>query len=585
MSAEKSNDSTDLLNFPSDSFLGTLTASFPLEWQGFFGVLNAYSPNPVQNASLWLKQKQTSSKNSEIPPNYSILFEHLTQDFPVVVKKDIYFKPKIILFPLHLQRNIASFILSNSASIPLECLKKLVKKLEELKEDFYRGCSSTLRKLLKVKIRECEREKESSLQEERAQFYVNVITEESKKRFLGLCEEINKKNLCNDTEYASGTRWISLEDETEEKMKQKQDIASGITNSFPTETGEGVLEFELVEKWDEKKNIEDEKMDIDVAENFQRNILNQKTTENEITIDPSPSKKSKMEEETKSSQLVVPSAPAKFEVAHEQPVITNEFKTKIAPLHNLIQALESQEAVKATNCLDGLNIFCELSSFEIENISNIIKLEDLNDQTIASLCQSFASLESEPSYMHGCAFASHFILPRLQKIEQTASRLLTVSVTTFCKKYPKAVSEGLFIRLLADLSFSSFQADIISKTLKDMPNQDASKYLLELLLKAQNLSQCCLNEDKVLVMQTIIDGKPVLDDSLFKDYISVLQENSVTMAKSLKFAKLLLATIKNYSAQVVFHKEVMEAILQRNETFLKKAGHAALKKTLATVQL
>lgn len=577
MSSKKRNSSTELLDFPSDSFLETLIASFPSEWQGFFGALNASSPNPVQNACFWLNQKQTSSKDSKIPPNFSILFEHLTQDFPVVVKDNLYFKPKLTLLPLHLQRNLFSFLLSKSASIPLDLLKVLVTKLDEFKDNL-EGWSSTLGKLLKVKIKQLEREADSSLCEERAMFYVNVMTDQSKERFLGLCEEINNRHPCNDKEYPSEAKWISLDDETEEKVNEKQDTNPGMIISMPMDNGEGISDLKLVEIWDEK-------MEVDVTQNFERDILNQKTSENEITKALSPSKKAKIEDEAEEMKRSHP-APTKFEVAPEQPVITNEFKAKIAPLDNLIQALESSEAVKATTCIDALNIFCELSHFEIENISNIVKLEDLSDQTIASLCQNFASLESEPSYMHACAFASHFILLRLQKLEQMASRVITATVLSFSKKYPKAVCEGLFIRLLTDLSFSSLQADIISKALKDMPNQDASKYLLESLLKAQHSSEQkgSWNEDTVLVLQTIIDSKPVLDDSLFKGYISALQENSVAMVKSLKFAKLLLATINNYSTQIVYHREVIEAILQSNGTFLKKAGLVALKKTLAKVQ-
>lgn len=76
----------------------------------------------------------------------------------------------------------------------------------------------------------------------------------------------------------------------------------------------------------------------------------------------------------------------------------------------------------------------------------------------------------------------------------------------------------------------------------------------------------------------MVDSKPEFSGNLFSIFARVLELQSPHLSKSLKFAKMLLAVMKTYGQLVSAHYSTFLYILEVNDTFLKKAGLAALQK-------
>ena len=86
------------------------------------------------------------------------------------------------------------------------------------------------------------------------------------------------------------------------------------------------------------------------------------------------------------------------------------------------------------------------------------------------------------------------------------------------------------------------------------------------------------SENTVSVVQTMVDLKLEFSGNFFGVFAGVLELQSCHLSKSLKFAKMLLAVIRTYGKLVSAHYGTFLHILEVNDTFLKKAGLAALQK-------
>lgn len=522
------------------NFICKLISSFPTENQGVLGNLNSRSCN--NNTFKWILEQ-----NSEFC--WVIFVNHLTKDFPIVVHNNLHFKPKLLLFPLHLQRNIVSMILENVCLITIEALQELDETMDEWKGHLDEWME-TMHKLLKVKIKELENEK--SVNE--SVVYVDVITEKSKTQFNKLCEKFRS---CNNVEVASQISW-SLIDSTRKECT----LADEHVNSDDS--------LELIPNLNDEED-EFAAMDVDVQ------IVNPCVQEVLSTTFTTQGDKNN------SNQL--PEPPADLDMDEIIDEDNFALHTKLKPLQEFIQELSSTEKLaQDNNALQSrLQVFNELSSTEMEQACVFLQLSSLSSEnTVAVLCQAFVKVEPEPSYQNTNIFALKCVLPCLQKLESSVSRLLGNGVKMFCEKYPTTSCNSLFIQLLVNPSFNSFQADIICKIIKDKFNSDCINRLFGLILDTPNSAEggeFYWSEDIVTVLQTIIDSKANLDKELLDTkYVDTLKVNATVLSKSLKFTKLVLATIRKYGSLVSVHKQSFISILDRNETFLKKAGMASLKK-------
>ena len=577
-----STDEKKLIDFPPENLLEVLISSIPKEWRGVFTALDSESL-PVQAATFWLRKKSSNKKLSEIPPNWDNFIDHLLSDFPVVLKDKLFFRPKILLLPLNIQRNTLGFICHHSCSIPLETLDKLVQRLRKFSVEL-EGWRATHVKILESKVNELKGSRSKGIDDEsrtddreKDLYYTDIVTKESKSRF----DELVKKN--DVAKSSRNIRWFSHGLDTEKK--EEDHIISDSRYRFSKAAEQDDVDMvdltsdvdippeTLLQKIHPERSCDFGDSDIEIIEvtgNSSKPIKIGDSIDVNFKV-PLPPEHLIIDVEDDPELFI------KEEVSETNSKLSDALQLKVSALQNLLTGQELKEG----NFSNELNIFSSCSSLEMEHICNQLDLKSIQESTAISLCMQFAVLPTEPSFGNAAIFATHCLLPKVQELKQTAPRALFTAVSLFAKKHSKAFCHGAAQRLIQESNLNTPQVDLINKVVKDCFSKDTRIHLLELIFATKLDSQGCpftWSEDIVSIVQTVVDLKPDFSSDLFESFAGVLEQQSRHLSKSLKFAKILLAVIKTYGQHVSIHFNTFVHILEGNDTFLKKAGLSALKK-------
>lgn len=580
-----STDEKNLVDFPPDKLLEVLISSFPKEWRGVFAALDS-EHLPVQAATFWLRKKSSNKKLSEIPPNWDDFIDHLVNDFPVVLKDKLFFKPKILLLPLNLQRNTLGFISHHSYSLPMETLDNLVRSLRKFSVEL-EGWRATHVKILESKVNELKRCKNEGLDDgsqidnrEKDLYYTDIVTKESKSRF----DELVKKN--HSAKSSRNIPWFSHVLDT--ARREDDSIISDSTYRDYKAADQGDVDMvdltsdvdlqseTLLQKIHPGSSYDFDDSDIEIIEVTESSSKQVKIGDStgvnirELTV-PLPPEHLIIDAEDDPEHLI------KEEVSAANSKLSDALQLKVSALQNLFTSQE----LKEDNFSNELNIFSSCSSLEMEHICTQLDLKRIQESTAISVCMQFVVLPTEPSFGNAVIFATHCLLPKVQDLKQTASRALFTAVSLFAKKHSRAFCHGVVQGLVQESNFDTPQVDLVSKVVKDCFSEDTRIQLLELIFATKLDSQGCpfsWSENIVSIVQTVVDLKQDFSSNLFGTFAGVLEQQSRHLSKSLKFAKMLLAVIKTYGQHVSMHLNTFVRILEGNDTFLKKAGLSALKK-------
>ena len=577
----------NIVDFPPDNLLEVLISSFPKEWRGVFAALDSESL-PVQAATFWLRNKSSNEKLSEIPPNWNNFIDHLVSDFPVVLKEKLFFRPKILLLPLSIQRNTLEFISHHSCSLQMETLDKLLQNLRKFSMEL-EGWRATHVKILESKVNELKGSKSKGLDDESGTdkrendfYYTDIITKESKSRF----DELVKKN-----DVAKSSRTIPWFSHVFNTAKREED--SIISDS-------SYKDYKPAEQDDDDVDMVDLTSDVDLQSATLLPKIHPGSSHDfddsdieivEVTENSSKQRKIGDSVDVNFRELPLPLPPEhliidseddlehsiKGEVSATNSILSDPLQLKVSALQNLLTGQE----LKEENLSNELNLFSSCSSLEMEHVCTQLDLKSIQESTAISLCTQFVVLLTEPSLGNAAIFATHCVLPKVQDLKQTASRALFTAVSLFAKKHSRAFCQGVVQGLIQESNLNTPQVDLVNKVAKDCFSNETRIHLLELILATKSDSQGYLfswSEDIVSIVQTVIDLKPDFSSDLFESFVGVLEQQSHHLSKSLKFAKILLAVIKTYGQHVSMHFNTFVHILEGNDTFLKKAGLSSLKK-------
>lgn len=589
----------DLHDFPPVNLLHALISSFPKEWHGIFAALNS-EHLPVQAASFWLQKTHANEKLSDIPPNFIDLIAELVNDFPVVLNDKLFFKPKILLLPLNIQRTILAFLAHRSCSVPVESLDKLVHSLSKLSTDLD-GWGLTYLKIIESKARHLK-ESCSGVSQDSVQshgkgnnlLHIDLMTDESKARF----EDLIKKNKLAESstnipwfKSASGSEiWggningnipgrvpsfrgkddhqgdIDMVDLTEDVHAQSDNTLQRVHAGSSDVFGDSDLEI------------------IEVIENPPKEITLEHDGDvlTELTVPPPP-KHVIIDNEDISEQLIMKTEDVPEHMITKEDVtvdckLSNTLQQKISALQDLLQSSECNEQ----NFSNELEVFSSCSSLEMECICTQLNLKGIQESLAISLCQQFIILATEPSLGSAAVFAMHCLLPKVQGLNQAASRVLLSAVTQFAKKHSRAFCDGVVIKIIQQSNLDTPQVDLVNKIIKECFSEDTRVHLMQLILSLKSTTEghpFMWTESTVSVVQTVVDLKPEISGDLFGTFATVLEQQSRHLSKSLVYAKMLLAVIKTYGQHVSLHVNSLVSMLELNETFLKKAGLSALRKS------
>lgn len=593
-----------LSDFPPNGLLEAVVTSFPKPWRGVFAPLNS-EHFAVKTGSFWLQEKSVNVKQSDISPNFIDFIDHLVSDFPVVLNEKLFFRPKILLLPLNMQRNTLAFILFHSFSLPPQCLEKLVDCLNKYVAEL-NDWRLTYLKILESTIKESTEAKNDGLQDvEQSNFKdpyrncSNLISEESRARFDYLVEKNKQCESFRNISCLSSAYDTEVRDGKGNQSKSEQCLL--LEGSIKKDSSSGD-HFDMVDLTDVLSQDGNENVDkaMQVSQNQGKNdAIN--VSEDEVMKDlENRAKKVEFEQDMRStSELTVPPPPDCLIIEDDADVpeqltfdadivmdrlikekaVDSLFADSLGQtLTSLKEFLHRLEAGENDNC-DELKVFTSCSSHEMECICSQLNLVEVQESTTITLCRQFVSFPTDASFGNASVFAKYCLLPKIQGLQVAASRDVFSTISQFAKKYSRAFCDGVLLRLIQQGNFGDTQVVLVNKIVKECLGEETRVYLLQLVTSIKTTaknSAFMWTEDTVSVVQTLVDLKPEMNNDLFDTFSRVLEQQSHKLSKSVKFSKTLLAVVKCYRYQVSLHVDCFMRIFYCNETFLKKAGLSAL---------
>ena len=225
-----------------------------------------------------------------------------------------------------------------------------------------------------------------------------------------------------------------------------------------------------------------------------------------------------------------------------------------------------------------LNCFLESTFKASVTVLTSLEISTIPESSIIMLVKQFLLLERECSFQATVIFAEYCIGVWLVALQQAASRNLLAVVTAFAQKHAKAFVVGIMVKQFNATSLMRPQCDLIVKVVKNFEKETLQYFLEKLVQSNEADSHLFWNEDMILLLSTVLERKLDLDVSIFEKFVNWLQSQSLPLANSLKFAKLVLTIINKYGPLVKTRLPTVKQILEENNTFLKKSGLTALKK-------
>lgn len=203
-----------------------------------------------------------------------------------------------------------------------------------------------------------------------------------------------------------------------------------------------------------------------------------------------------------------------------------------------------------------------------------VNLADISEVAISKACIHVIRSGAMISHGNCTELLSALLLQKFKEMQQSASRILTGVVTMVAENLAKPLIEGVFVPATQG-SLSTFQSDLMVKICKDVFNKTSRYYLLEQIFKYQPE----ITDNLIAVLQTILDNKLDIENSLLTVILESLKDQGIKLEKNLKFGKLILALITKYGGQMTMeHKEILSQILMTHKSFLKKTIQAAVTK-------
>ena len=225
-----------------------------------------------------------------------------------------------------------------------------------------------------------------------------------------------------------------------------------------------------------------------------------------------------------------------------------------------------------------LNGFSENTLKDLVMICTFLEISSIPENSMIILIKQFLLLEKECSFQATVVFAEHCIGVWLASLQQAGSRNLLAVVSAFTQKHLKAFVDGVMVKQFSAESLLWPQSDLFVKVVKNFEKESLQYFIEKLVIFNERDSLSVWNEHMILVLSTVLERKLQLDMSIFDKFVIWLQFQSLPLASSLKFTKLVLTLISKYGSLVKERLATFKQILEENKTFLKKPGLTALKK-------
>lgn len=320
-------------------------------------------------------------------------------------------------------------------------------------------------------------------------------------------------------------------------------------------------------------------METTVLTGDQDNVIILDDSDEEETLEPA-SKRLRLEGETANDKpLTSETEVVTIEIDGNELVKIDETKEEDC-CSEVVEGIISRLKEIWQNCIadskiEGLNAVSKLSLKEIEVFCKMMDFDSMSDDSIELVCQHLCLVSDSLSYSSAVCILTFVLGQRTLHLSQKASRKLSGAVTLVSQKFPKQTVDSVLLPCTLQQEIPAVQSEIVCKMIKECLNAATKEYFIKKLIQ----NSFIFNENKIPVLQTVIDSNCDMTGDTLSGFLNCLNEASIQMAKNLKFGKLLLALINKHST--MFNRDLknqFEIILGKHNTFLKKSIQNILNK-------
>ncbi|XP_049610668.1 Fanconi anemia group E protein isoform X2 [Syngnathus scovelli] len=213
------------------------------------------------------------------------------------------------------------------------------------------------------------------------------------------------------------------------------------------------------------------------------------------------------------------------------------------------------------------------SPTEVEVLCGQLNLTDLEEHTLIQICGRISVLLPDLSFSTAATLIKNLLLQRVLSLTEPPSRCLVSAVTSLCSSYPRSMCHALIGPLIEQDNMGGAQAELLNKLIEGCLDSHYRLLVLQMTLKIS------WSEMLLSVIHSLLDSKPDLNEELFTLLIEQLVNQTPLFTKSVRLAKMMLTALTKYGNLVnALHKHSLSDCLMLNETFLKKALQAVLKR-------
>ncbi|KAM7135576.1 Fanconi anemia group E protein isoform 2-T2 [Molossus nigricans] len=238
-------------------------------------------------------------------------------------------------------------------------------------------------------------------------------------------------------------------------------------------------------------------------------------------------------------------------------------------LPKAIQGLEGLEGAPPVE----LQLLHECSSSQMDLLCAQLQLPQLSDTGLLQLCTWLLSLSPDLSLSNATVLARSLFLGRILSLTSSASRLLTISLTSFCAKYTHPVCRALLGPVLRAPETGPAQTELLCCLMKDKALEPDKQVLM-----LGQILELPWKEQTFLVLQSLLERQVEMTPEKFNVLMERLCKEGPAAATSMAYAKLMLTVMTKYQDNITETQRLgLATPLSLNTTFLRKSLQAALR--------
>ncbi|XP_067387809.1 Fanconi anemia group E protein isoform X2 [Emydura macquarii macquarii] len=490
--------------------------------------------------------------------HWQIFTETLCAEEPVLQgpERTLTLRPILLLLPVLCQRNLFTLLHMVQSSMPKDCLSQLLQATrKDPSPDLW---VQALGDLL-----------QRGLREERSCLTPGPLTDVCRQELKSLCQlivggtqsklDLERKPGCFIQEHPGPELWPAGEAAVSASQLRKR-----------KEAAEESLSPEGERK---RSRLDEDGLGLEPLAGCAF-LKGAGATEDEIAVEASGHESVQSEtrgaSENAQQDAVVETREARQDSQRDMAAKVHDFlQTHVARLKMLLEMESDQTDGTAPPELQILN---ECSPGQLEGLCSLLQLLERPERTLVQFCTWLLALVPEISYTKAAILTEQLFLQRVLSLTQPASRHLMAALTSFCSKYARPVCCALIAPALRAPGAGPERTKLVCELIEDCLEPEYVRLVFSQVLEMS------WSEELITVVHTLLGRQVELPPHLFNLLVLKLCRLAQEFAKSMNYAKLMMAVLTMYSSNITpAHWSRLSGALDLNHTALQKSLQVALK--------